>query len=307
MRVWVNDAVITRVAVGTAVTNGTFDANLAGWTDADEAGARLGLGGRRLHGPHRQRHGLRHPPAAGGGGRGRPEQGARAPHRDQPRAGGAAGGLDAGDDYVARPSSPPARTASPSRPRASFWVEFKSRLKRIVLVDSCVVEAAGAMVVETPWLEADLRKIRHDQSGDIIFVACDGYQQRKIERRATRSWSVVRYQANDGPFRIANTGPTTITPSGLSGNITLTASSPLFKRRRRRARTTTARSSAHLERPAGDGLDHRRRTSSPTPSASPAWMPTRVFTIVITGLTATGSRRSRCSARSIATPGRGPT
>jgi hypothetical protein len=108
-------------------------------------------------------------------------------------------------------------------------VEFKSRLKRQVLVDSCTIEAAGAMVVETPWLEADLRKIRHDQSGDIIFVACDGYQQRKIERRATRSWSVVRYQANDGPFRIENTGTTTITPSGLSGNITLTASAPLFK------------------------------------------------------------------------------
>src|SRR5260221_8754233 len=36
MRVWVSDALITRVSVATAVTNGTFAANINNWTDDDE-------------------------------------------------------------------------------------------------------------------------------------------------------------------------------------------------------------------------------------------------------------------------------
>src|SRR5258708_38875127 len=38
MRVWVSDALITRVSVASAVTNGTFPADLTGWTQNDEAG-----------------------------------------------------------------------------------------------------------------------------------------------------------------------------------------------------------------------------------------------------------------------------
>src|SRR3990172_7911740 len=38
MRVWVSDALITRPSVSSAVTNGNFDANIASWTDDDEAG-----------------------------------------------------------------------------------------------------------------------------------------------------------------------------------------------------------------------------------------------------------------------------
>jgi len=39
MRVWLDDAVITRGSVSSAVTNGSFATNVTGWTDSDEAGA----------------------------------------------------------------------------------------------------------------------------------------------------------------------------------------------------------------------------------------------------------------------------
>src|SRR3546814_906803 len=39
MRVRIDDDVITRVSVSTAVSNGTFDTDLTGWTDADESSA----------------------------------------------------------------------------------------------------------------------------------------------------------------------------------------------------------------------------------------------------------------------------
>jgi hypothetical protein len=56
MRVWISDALVTRVAVATAVTNGTFNANIAGWTDNATRAGRSRCS-RRLHGAHGQRHG----------------------------------------------------------------------------------------------------------------------------------------------------------------------------------------------------------------------------------------------------------
>lgn len=231
MRVWVNDALVTRVAVGTAITNGTFDANLGSWTDADEAGGTsdwqaggyMGLTGNGTG------FAIRRQQVAVAVADQNKEHALHIVIERGPvllRVGSVSGE----DDYIEETSLGTGNHSLALTPTgASFWVEFKSRLKRIVLVDSCTIEAAGAMVVEAPWAEADLPLVRYDQSGDVIFVACDGYQQYRIERRATRSWSVVVYEPEDGPFRVQNTSTTTLTASAISGNITLTASKPLFR------------------------------------------------------------------------------
>lgn len=111
----------------------------------------------------------------------------------------------------------------------SFYVQLESRLTRATLVDSIAIESSGEVEVDAPWAAEDLGGVRYDQSGDVIFVACDGYQQRRIERRDNNSWSVVLYAPEDGPFRVENVSTTTITPSAISGNITLTASTPIFR------------------------------------------------------------------------------
>jgi hypothetical protein len=152
-----------------------------------------------------------------------------------------------------------------------------------VLVDSCEIEAAGDLVVETPWLEADLPKVRYDQSGDIIFVACDGYQQRKIERRATHSWSVVLYQPEDGPFRTENVTTTTLTASALTGNITLTASKPVFR---------TGHVGALFQHVSVGQRVEKEVTAQNVFSDTiriTGVDATRIFTIVVTGLSGTGS------------------
>lgn len=86
------------------------------------------------------------------------------------------------------------------------------------------------MAIPAPWAEDDLDLIRWSQINDVVFIAAYGYQQYKIERRGDgRSWSVVKYEPLDGPFRSPYTGLTTLTPSAISGDITLTASSALFQ------------------------------------------------------------------------------
>jgi hypothetical protein len=111
---------------------------------------------------------------------------------------------------------------------ATVYVKFESSLQRAVHVDSITIEGSGTFDLAAPWLAADLSKIRYHQSGDIVFIACDGYQQRKIERRANNSWSLVRYESNDGPFVTSGTQAVSFTPDVYEGNGTLTASAPFF-------------------------------------------------------------------------------
>jgi hypothetical protein len=229
MRVWIDDALVTRSTVTAAVTNGTFDSNLTGWTDADESGgaSAWGTGGyMALVGNGTAAAIRRQEVTVNQSGT---EHALRVIINRGPvtfKVGSTAGG----DDYVTETVLRTGEHSLAFTPSGNFHIEFSSRHKREVNVDSCVVESSGTMEVTAPWATADLQKIRFDQSGDVVFVACDGYQQRRIERRGTgRSWSVCVYAPDDGPFRAVNTGPITLTPSALSGNTTLTASAPLFK------------------------------------------------------------------------------
>ena len=230
MRIWVDDAVVSRPTVTTAVTNGGFDTNVASWTDNDEAGGvsdwvsggYLGLTGNGSAAAIRSQQVTVSAPNQG------VEHGLRVVVARGPvtlRVGSTAGG----DEYVNETDLQTGTHSLAFTPTGDFHVRFLSRLKRQVLVDSCTVDAAGAMTLPTPWAAADLGKIRFDQSADVIFAACVGYTQRRLERRAARSWSVVQYLPPDGPFRVENTGPITLTPGALSGNTTLTASASLFR------------------------------------------------------------------------------
>jgi hypothetical protein len=112
---------------------------------------------------------------------------------------------------------------------ATVYTQLENRSAPSRIVDSITFESAGVLALPTVWTEADLSLLRYDQSGDIVYVACNGKQQRKIERRSTRSWSSVLYKSDDGPFGPPNVTDTTLTPSVLTGNGTLTASRNLFR------------------------------------------------------------------------------
>lgn len=229
MRVWVGDSLITRVGVTTATVNGNFDSNLTSWTDSDEAGGTSAW--------------------QTGGYMGLTGDGTAAAIRDQQVTVNVAdqnkehalrvviqrgpvvfrvGSTLGGDEYVSETVLDTGYHSLAFIPAGNFYVRFLNELKRIVLVDSVSVEAAGVMTITSPWQTADLRLIRSDQSGDILFVACKNYLQRKIERRAARSWSLVWYLSDNGPYLTEDKSETTIAPSATSGNVTLTASRGIF-------------------------------------------------------------------------------
>lgn len=229
MRVWVDDVLVTRVSVASVTANGNFDTTLNSWTDNDEVGGTSAW--------------------QTGGYMGLTGDGTNAAIRDQTVtvAGGDLNkqhalrivvqrgpvtfmvGTSAGDDsYVATTDLDTGYHSLAFTPTGNFFIRFQSIQTQIVLVDSCNVEAAGVMTIPAPWTAAFLRLIRIDQSGDIIFVACKGFLQRKIERRGTYSWSLVWYLTDNGPYLTENKTETTISPSALNGNVTLTSSRGVF-------------------------------------------------------------------------------
>ena len=230
LRVRIDDELVTRLAVSTAVTNGTFNADILGWTANDEAGA---LSSWRA-----------------GGYAGLLGTGTNAAILDQqPVVAGAdlnvqhalrivvargpvilrVGSTTGDDDYIAETTLGTGTHSLAFTPTGNLYIRLMNRRSFSALVDSVTIEAAGVMEVPTPWIATDLKYLRTQPSGDIIYVACKGYQQRKIERRSTHSWSVVLYEPETGPFRVVNTSPITMTPSALSGDVQITASKSYFK------------------------------------------------------------------------------
>lgn len=229
LRFITSDTVLTRAAVTAAVTNGTFDSNITSWTTSGTVawvtGGYAGITGAGSSTPATMtqqvtvneastRHALRIVVQRG------------------PvllRVGSTSGG----DEYISETKLGTGTHSIAFTPTGNFHVQFRSYVKRQVLVDSCTVESSGAVTITAPWAAADLANLRYDQSGDILYVACKNYQPRKIERRSDGttkdSWSIVLYEPEDGPFRGINTGVITMTAGALTGNTTLTASAPYFK------------------------------------------------------------------------------
>jgi hypothetical protein len=229
MRVRVSEAVIQRGSVSSAVSNGNFDTDLSGWTDADESGSTSAwaTGGYMSLIGTRYNAAIRRQQVTVAGADQNDEHALRVIVERGPvtiKVGSSSGG----EQYIAETSLGAGNHSLAFTPTGDFHIELSSRAQAAALVTSINVESSGDMELPTPWLETALPLVRYEQSGDVIYVAVNGYAQYKILRYGTRSWSIVKYQTEDGPFRAINTTTTRITPSGLTGDITLTASRSFF-------------------------------------------------------------------------------
>lgn len=229
LRIRISDAIIARVAVTTTITNGDFGA-AGSWTDIDDAGATSSISGGKLSlvGTDYAAAGRRQSVTVAAGNQNK-EHGLRivvTKGNVTFRCGSTSGG----DEYIAETTLGEGTHSLAFTPTGTpFYIQFTSLTQYSAEVDSCTVEDYGDVELPAPWLEADLPLIRYDQSADVVYVGCTGYQQYKIERRSTRSFSIVKFKPDTGPFRNPNLTTISLTPSALNGDITLTASRAFFK------------------------------------------------------------------------------
>jgi hypothetical protein len=83
----------------------------------------------------------------------------------------------------------------------------------------------------TTYATADLGNLRFTQQADIMYIDCKGYEPKKLSRFGHASWTLTSYTYDTyswPPFLDENATATTITTSGTTGSITLTASASLF-------------------------------------------------------------------------------
>jgi len=87
-----------------------------------------------------------------------------------------------------------------------FWVMGSTGPERI--------ESGGSPVeVATPYATADLPNLKLQQSADVIYLFCDGYQPRTLTRNSETSWTLETYDPLDGPYMPVNVTSTTLTPA----------------------------------------------------------------------------------------------
>lgn len=228
LRFWINDELLTRPAVSSTVTSGEFDSS-TGWTLSGVQGGQavisdglltiytLYIGGYAYarQAVTTSSTGIVHALSI------EVERGTV-----EFRCGSAAGA----DDFITTTQlGEGTHSLSFTPTTGTYYIEFYTRSQRIVRVSNCTIESAGVVAIAAPWSESDLRLIKSDQSIDVVFLACGSWQQRKIERRSTTSWSLARYRSDDGPFTSSRTSTVVLAPGALSGNTTMSASRPFFK------------------------------------------------------------------------------
>jgi len=227
MRVWVDDAVVTRTAITGTFTNGTFDTDLTGWTDADETGGTSAwktggylslIGDGSDLAIRRQTFTVTDTSTAH-------------PIRIIIERGPVLfklGSTSGGSEYLGASLSTGEHSIEVT-PTGDLYVEFSSAEEYEVLVDSIAMESTGVMTLPTDYSASDIGNIRYDQSADVIYLACKDKKQKKIERRSQSSWSFVDFDTEDGPFGLINVSPVKLTPSGLTGDITVSSNKAFFK------------------------------------------------------------------------------
>lgn len=230
MRVWTNDALVSRVAVGSTIqafASWTLTASTAASVSA--AGGKITISGVTKGNISYAEGTLTVP-----GGDTAKEHALRVVVSKGPvlfRI-GSASGLE---DIFSETSLDDGTHSLAFTPGAtSAYVRISSNAYPSRVVDSVAVEGAGTLELPTPWLTADLPDVTYDQSADVIFLAHQNYAQYKIERHreggSNNSWSIVKYKTVDGPFPSAEgSSQIVLTPDAIHGDVTVTSNKPVFE------------------------------------------------------------------------------
>lgn len=83
----------------------------------------------------------------------------------------------------------------------------------------------GAIVeIPTPYSRFDVWMLDFDTKADTIYLAHPNHPVMKLQRLGATKWTLTNVAFLDGPYLTTNTTTTTLTPSGTSGAVTVTAS-----------------------------------------------------------------------------------
>lgn len=140
------------------------------------------------------------------------------------------GSTDGDDDYISETKLRTGYHNLAFTPSGTFYVTIQTTDQVTRTIGEFTIGDSGTVELTTGWNASKLDDIRYDQSADVVFVAAVGVKPQRIERRGTgRSWSVVDYTVNDGPFLSGRTSSADLGVSAKRGNAQLRSNIPFFK------------------------------------------------------------------------------
>lgn len=107
----------------------------------------------------------------------------------------------------------------------AYVLEFGDEYVRFYTNDGQLQNAGVPVEVATPYGEADLWLLSFCQSADTLYIFHPDFVPRKLQRVSAYVWTLTTISFLDGPYLPVNVTSTTLTPSGTTGDVTVTASS----------------------------------------------------------------------------------
>ena len=110
----------------------------------------------------------------------------------------------------------------------AYILEFGDGYVRFYANGGVVINGGVPYEIASPYLASEVSQLDFAQSADVVYIAHPNHPPHKLSRFGPTNWTLAPVVFDWPPFNDENTGTITITPSAVTGNITLTASARLF-------------------------------------------------------------------------------
>jgi len=96
--------------------------------------------------------------------------------------------------------------------------------------DEGIIVSGGTTPYEiaTTYTAAQLSEIEFVQSADVLYIVHEDHIPRKLSRTGHTAWTITDVDFVDGPYINSNVSATTMSASGTTGSVTITASAATF-------------------------------------------------------------------------------
>jgi len=108
----------------------------------------------------------------------------------------------------------------------AYILEFGDQYIRFYKDEGIIVSSGSTPYeISTPYTTAQIDQLEYVQSADVLYIVHPNHIPKKLGRTGHTSWTLTDVDFFDGPYLDVNTTSTTMSNSGVSGSVTITASS----------------------------------------------------------------------------------
>ena len=110
----------------------------------------------------------------------------------------------------------------------TYILELGNNYMRFYRNQGQIQSSGSPYEISTPYTTAQIFDLKFAQSADVMYITHPSHQTRTLSRSGHTSWSLDVVNFTNGPFLDTNISTTTLTASGTSGSVTITASANVF-------------------------------------------------------------------------------